>query len=159
MTSHRGWGIYYSTHKSSISIDLYEIHHIFYTQIIHSDCLQTLTEYIYIYIHTHTHTHIHTHIYIYIYIYIYIFIHQLRTSRESSYSEDLDTMKQSVCGWQYMVLPTFELSSEGINICHSCNAKLFEWIEHSVAVKRIYGNKTKVIDTNLKSLRLRWVSS
>ena len=38
-----------------------------------------------------------------------------------------------------------ELSSEGINRYHSHNAKLFEWIELSADVKRIYVNKTKVI--------------
>ena len=46
---------------SSTHIDLYDIPRIFYTRIIHTHCLQTLTGY-------HTHTHTHTYIYIYIYL-------------------------------------------------------------------------------------------
>ena len=38
-----------------------------------------------------------------------------------------------------------EASSEGINGCHSRKARLFEWIELSVDVKRIYVKKAKVI--------------
>ena len=53
-----------------------------------------------------------------------------------------------------------ELSSEGINGCHSHKARLFEWIELLVAVKRIYEKKKKkkkkkVIHMRLKSLRFR----
>ena len=36
-----------------------------------------------------------------------------------------------------------EFSSEGINGCHSRNARLFQWNKLSVAVKRVYVNKTK----------------
>ena len=48
-----------------------------------------------------------------------------------------------------------DLSSEGINGYHSCVARLFEWIELSVAVKRIYVSKTKMIYMRLKSFPLR----
>ena len=49
-----GKGIYNNSHTSSPPIDLYEIHHIFYTWIIHTHCLQTLTGYYwYIYIVHH----------------------------------------------------------------------------------------------------------
>ena len=50
-----------------------------------------------------------------------------------------DTMKQSVCGWQYMLsYPRgFDLSGEAINGCHSRKARLFKWTELSVAVKWI----------------------
>ena len=34
-------------------------------------------------------------------------------------------------GWQYTVSPGVEHSGEGINGCHSHNAKLFVWTEHS----------------------------
>ena len=47
-----------------------------------------------------------------------------------------------------------ELSSEGIKGCYSRQVRLFESIELSVAVKRIYVNKTKVIHMRLKSLQL-----
>ena len=58
-----------------------------------------------------------------------------------------DTTKQSVWGWQYMLLYSrgVELSGEGSNGCHSRKARLFEWIELSVAVKRIYVSKTNVL--------------
>ena len=52
-----------------------------------------------------------------------------------------------------------ELSSEGINGCHTRNAKLFEWIILSVAIKRINVNKTKSDSYAFKSHRLRWISS
>ena len=43
-----------------------------------------------------------------------------------------------------------ELSSEKSNGCHSDKARLFEWIELSVAVKSIYVNITKFIQNRLK---------
>jgi len=46
---------------------------------------------VYIYIYTHTHTHTHTYIYIYIYIYIYNFIHTVLIKTIKN-----DTFKQSV---------------------------------------------------------------
>ena len=49
----------------------------------------------------------------------------------------------------------FELFREGINGCHSRKPRLLEWPELSVAFKRIYVNKAKVIHMLLKSLRLR----
>ena len=36
-----------------------------------------------------------------------------------------------------------DLSREAITCYHSCTARLFEWIELSVAIKHIYVNKTK----------------
>ena len=72
-----------------------------------------------------------SHIYIYIYIYIYV----------------------CVCGWQYMLLCS-KLSSEGSNGYLSRKERFFEWIELSIAVKRIYVNKTNVIHKRLKFLRL-----
>ena len=49
-----------------------------------------------------------------------------------------------------------ELSSEGSIGCHKRKAKLFKLIELSVAVKRIYVNKTNVIHWRLDFLRLHW---
>ena len=43
--------MYNNSHTSRTPIDLDEIPHIFYTQIIHTHCLRALTVYIYIYIY------------------------------------------------------------------------------------------------------------
>ena len=66
--------------------------------------------------------------YISIYIYIYILTHPCRV----------------------------EFSCKGSNGCHLCKVRLFEWIELSVAIKRIYVNKTKqkVIYKHLKFICL-----
>ena len=72
------------------------------------------------------------YIYIYICIYIYIYIR-----------------------WQYIRGVRF--SSEESNGCYSRKARLFEWIELSLAVKRIYGNKTRDIK-RLIFLRFRVIA-
>ena len=51
-----------------------------------------------------------------------------------------------------------ELSSEGSNGCHQRKARLFKLIDLSVAVKRLYVNKTNVMHKRLNFLRLGWVA-
>ena len=73
-----------------------------------------------------------------------------------------DTIKK-VCLWMtiYAFPPRVgvELSNEGIKCCLWRYAKLFEWIELPVAVKRIYMKKNKSDTYAFKSLCLHWVSS
>ena len=52
-----------------------------------------------------------------------------------------------------------EFSNKGSNGCHLRKARLLEWIEHSLALKRIYVNKTNVIQKRLKILSLALISS
>ena len=49
-----------------------------------------------------------------------------------------------------------ELTSERGSSCHSRKARLFEWIDLSVAIEPIYVNRTNVIHKRLKFLHLRW---
>ena len=61
-----------------------------------------------------------------------------------SHTEEL-WCNETVCGWQ-ICSPTprgVKLSNEGSNGCNSRKARLFEWIELSVAVKRIYVKQNK----------------
>ena len=73
--------------------------------------------------------------------------------------KNCDTMKQSVCEWQYIYSPTLVgLSSlaREVNGCYKRKARLFKWIELSVAGKGMYVNKTNMIQKRLNFLRLRW---
>ena len=77
---------------------------------------------------------------------------QLQESIVSSHTKEL-WYNETVCLWMTIYRLPYpsgvEFSSEG------GKARLFEWIELSVAVKRISVNKTNVIHKRLKFLRLR----
>ena len=73
--------------------------------------------------------------------------------------QSCDIMKQSVFGGQYICSPSHvglsSLAREVI-VAISVEQGSFKWIELSVAVKRIYVNKTNVIHKRLNFLCLRW---
>ena len=90
----------------------------------------------------------------------------LRCSSTGRIQIDTRQKKTGIC-WEYAVIyiyiyiyiydniyaplsPWVELSSEGSSGCQLRKARLFEWIELSAAVKRIYINKTNVIHKRLK---------
>ena len=61
------------------------------------------------------------------------FQYQHEVSYVSSHTEEL-WYNETVCLWMTIYTlppPGVEHSGEGINSCHSSNAKLFIWIEHS----------------------------
>ena len=58
-----------------------------------------------------------------------------------------------VCMYLLLTPGVVELSDEGINCCHSCNAMIFEGIELSVAVKLIYVKKKKPTKNKVINMR------
>ena len=82
--------------------------------------------------------------------FVYIFYTLSATRVLNSYEELCITLGAADNSFARVLNPHggsvyIELSGEGINCCHSRNAKLFEWIECLVTVERIYVDKTKVI--------------